>query len=113
MQLPNTMNTLCDVLNKLEQRGLGNDFKWTTGGFTLDGTKIYSPEELCIIKVYRFEELKDPADLCILYGVQTSDDKIGYILDTYGVYSNYDGDFDNTVRIIPESKLHEQSLFTL
>jgi hypothetical protein len=113
MELPNMMNTLCDILNKLGKKGMANDFNWTTGGFTMDGQKTYRPNELTVIKVYRFEELKDPGDLCVLYLIETNDGKIGCILDTYGLYSNHDGDFDNAVRLIPAKNYKEQLLFTL
>jgi len=113
MELPNLMNTLSDVLNKLQQKGVENDFKWSRKGFSLDGKKFYRPQELSIIKVYRFEELKDPGDLSVLYLIEAQDKTLGYILDTYGVYTNHDGDFNNALRLIPEKICKEQLLFQL
>lgn len=112
--MPHLMTTLCGVLNKLQQKGMDNDFRWTSQGFTLDSVKMYQPGELSIIKVFRFEELKDPGDLCILYLMQAADGTIGYVLDAYGVYSNHDIEgFDNAMRMIPEKNHHEQLLFEL
>jgi hypothetical protein len=113
MELPNLMNTLSNVLHKLEHKGMANDFRFGKKGFTLNGKKYYKPQDLTIIKVYRFEELKDPSDLCALYLIEANDGAIGYILDTYGVYTNYDGDFNNALRLIPERKHEEQLLFKL
>lgn len=113
MKLPHLMNTLSNVLNKLENKGMANDFRWNGNSFSVDGTKTYLPQELTILKVYRFEELKDPADLSVLYLVEASDQSIGYILDTYGAYSNYDLDFGNALRLIPEKNHREQLLFQL
>jgi hypothetical protein len=51
------MNTISNVLSKLECKGIDKDFRWTSQGFTGDGQKCYRPEELTIVKVFRFEEL--------------------------------------------------------
>lgn len=114
MELPNLMPTLSHVLNKLYAKGIQNDFRWTSKGFTIDSVKTYMPHELTIIKVFRFEELKDPGDLCILYLMETIDGTMGYVLDAYGVYSCHDEEgFDNAIRLIPEKDCREQLLFEL
>ena len=113
MQLPNHMNTLSEVLNKLLKKGIDEDFKYCEKGFSLDSKKWYEPKELCIVKVYRFEELKDPGDLSVLYLVQCNDGRVGYILDAYGVYNNNTMEFNNALRLIPERKAEEHLLFTL
>src|SRR5688572_922205 len=103
MELINVMPTLSQVLNKLARKGMDNDLRWTKNGFTIDSIKTYQPHELTIIKVYRFEELKDPGDLCILYLMQANDGVTGYVLDAYGVYSCHDEEgFDNAIRLIPK-----------
>jgi hypothetical protein len=113
MELPNLMTTLSHVLNKLQTKGMDKDFKWTPNGFTLDDVKTYLPHELTIIKTYRFEELKDPADECVLYVIEANDGEKGYILNGYGVYSNPDMEFENAMRLIPEKDHQEQILFEL
>lgn len=114
MELPNLMPTLSTVLNKLQGKGIDQDFRWTSKGFTLDSVTMYQPHELTIVKVFRFEELKDPGDLCILYLIQTNDGVMGYILDAYGIYSCHDEDgFDNALRLVPEKNCKEQLLFSL
>jgi hypothetical protein len=114
MELPNLMPTLSTVLNKLHGKGIDKDFRWTSKGFTLDSVKTYAPQELTIIKVFRFEELKDPSDLCILYLIQANDGMVGYVLDAYGVYSCHDEEgFDNAIRLVPEKNCKEQLLFEL
>ncbi|UYQ91136.1 hypothetical protein MKQ68_13640 [Chitinophaga horti] len=113
MEPLHTMNTLCDILNKLQRKGITNDFRWLNNGFTLDAEHVYAPDALLIVKVFRFEELKDPGDQCILYLIETNDGKAGYVLDTYGVYSNYDGDHENGLRQIKERTMQEQLTFTL
>ena len=114
MDTPNLMTTLSSVMNKLRLKGIEKDFRWTNEGFTLDGNKCYQPQELMIVKVFRFEELKDPGDSCVLYLIEGNDSAIGYILDAYGVYSNYDEEgFLNAMRMMPKKNHHEQLLFEL
>jgi len=56
-----------------------------------------------LLKVFRFEELKDPGDSCVLYVIKGNDSAMGYILDAYGVYSNYDEEgFLNAMRMMPK-----------
>jgi hypothetical protein len=114
MELPNLMTTLSSVLNKLNGKGIDKDFKWTTNGFTLDGENCYQPDELMIVKVFRFEELKDPGDSCVLYLIESYDGAMGYVLDAYGVYSNHDEEgFVNAMRLMPKKDHSEQLLFEL
>jgi hypothetical protein len=114
MQLPGEMATLSHILNKLRIKGMDKDISWKPEGFTIDGEQYYRPDELRIIKVYRFEELKDPGDQCVLYLIKTNDGAIGQILDAYGTYSSHDENgFANAMRRIPEEKQQEQLLFEL
>lgn len=108
------MPTLCRVLNRLQEKGLANEIRWSPEGFRIAGGKPYDPGQLMIVKVYRFEELKDPGDQNILYLIQADDGALGYILDAYGMYSSHDEDgFDNALRMIPERSSQEQLRFTL
>ena len=67
------------------------------------------PEELKIIKIYRFEGESDPADSTILYVIEANDGKVGYSLDAYGVYSNHDDDrYDDFIRKVPMEERDEQ-----
>lgn len=114
MEAPNTMPTLSHVLDILEKKGMGKDFKWTGNGFTLDGQKMYAPNELTIVKMFRFEELKDASDTSIVYLIEANDGAMGYILDAYGPYRSHDEEgFDNALRLIPEKDHNEQMLFEL
>ena len=108
------MNTLSEILNKLTRKGYDTEFRWTEGGFSA-ADKTYQPDELTILKTYRFEGVSDPSDTSILYLIQASDGLIGYSLDAYGVYSNHDDEegYDNFIRQIPVKDNEEQLLFEL
>lgn len=108
------MNTLSQILNKFSAKGYDNEFRWTSEGFTFND-KIYQPEDLTIVKTYRFEGESDPSDMSILYLIKANDGLIGYSLDAYGVYSNHDDEegYDNFIRQIPVKDNEEQLLFEL
>jgi len=108
------MNTLSQIMNKLTVKGYDKEFRWTTEGFTVDDN-VYQPEDLTILKTYRFEGVSDPSDTSILYLIKANDGLIGYSLDAYGVYSNHDDEegYDNFIRQIPIKDNEEQLLFEL
>jgi hypothetical protein len=114
MPVRDEMNTLSQILNKLTVKGYDNEFRWTKEGFTFNG-KYYQPEDMTIVKTYRFEGESDPSDMSILYLIKANDGVIGYSLDAYGVYSNHDDEegYDNFIRKIPVKDNEEQLLFEL
>src|SRR5688572_11904075 len=102
MVKPGTMTTLSSVLEKLRLKRQDNEFKITPEGFSTPSGKCYQPNELKIIRTYRFEGDSDPADSIILYLIEAADGMIGYSMDAYGAYSNHDDDdYDNFIRKIP------------
>jgi len=109
------MTTLTSVMEKLRKKGMDTEFRWTANGFNAGKGKYYQPSELEIIRVYRFEENTDPADMCIIYLIQANDGLIGYSLDAYGTYSNHEDEegYDNFIRMIPERGHDEQLTFEL
>jgi len=114
MPVKDEMNTLSQIMNKLNAKGYDQEFRWTKDGFAYND-KSYQPEELTIVKTYRFEGESDPSDTSILYLIKAHDDLIGYSLDAYGVYSNHDDEegYDNFIRQIPVKDNEEQLLFEL
>jgi hypothetical protein len=91
-EFQNYMSTLSVVLEKMRIKGWDSEYKWTSEGFTIGTGKYYQPDELKIIKVFRFEGESDPADNSILYIIEGNDGLIGYSLDMYGAYSNHEGE---------------------
>ena len=106
------MTTLSTVMEKLRLKKQDNEFRMTDKGFGSDKGKMYEPEDLKIIKTYRFEGDSDPADSSILYVIEANDGKIGYSLDAYGVYSNHDdARYDDFIRRIPMEERDEKTIF--
>ncbi len=113
---PHVMTTLTSVLEKLRIKGFDSEFRWTNSGFCAGKGACYQPEDLEILKTYRFEENTDPSDMCILYLIRVKDSGLtGYSLNAYGVYSNHDEEegYDNFIRMIPERDHQDQLLFEL
>lgn len=110
---PAEMTTLTAVLERLRQKHRDTEFVFTEeGSFTTAEGNRYTPEDLTIIKTYRFEGESDPADSAILYLMQGKDGTIGYTMDAYGVYSNHEGhDYDEFIKKINVEERDEQAIF--
>lgn len=110
---PTQMTTLSSIMERLRIRKKDNEYRWEPDGFTTGTGKYYQPENLTIIKTYRFEGESDPAESSILYIIEANDGMIGYSLDMYGAYSNHEKEqgYDNFIRSIPVSDRDEQLIF--
>jgi len=106
------MTTLSGVLETLRIRKQDNEFIISEEGFKSPSGKSYQPDELTIIKTYRFEGESNPSDSSILYLIEANDGLIGYSIDAYGVYSNHEGEgYDDFLRKIPVAEREEQEIF--
>jgi hypothetical protein len=109
----NEMRTLSQVLEKLRLKRMDNEFRLEEGSFVTGNGKHYQPEDLVIIKTYRFEGESDPSDSSILYLIEANDGLTGYSIDAYGVYSNHDQAYDEFIRKIKIMDREEQLEFSL
>ncbi len=106
------MTTMVSVLEKLRLKKFDNEFCMTKEGFTPGNSKYYTPEDLKIIRTYRFEGESDPSDSSIIYLFEANDGLIGYSIDAYGVYSGHDDDgYDDFIRKISVDERDEQQIF--
>jgi hypothetical protein len=109
---PGEMTTLSTVLEKLRIKKRDNEFRMSEDGFGIGNGKFYTPDQLTIIKTYRFEGASDPSDSSIIYLIEANDGLIGYSMDAYGAYSNHDDDgYDDFIRKIPMEERDEQIIF--
>lgn len=115
METKKDMTTLSEVMERLRQKKVDTEFRWENDGFSAGKGKIYQPEELRIVKTYRFEGESDPSDSSILYVIQADDGLIGYSLDSYGAYSDHADEegYDNFIRQVKIEERDEQLLFEL
>ncbi|MEC5158741.1 hypothetical protein [Chryseobacterium sp. MP_3.2] len=98
------LKTLSQVLNTLIKRGITKEICMNEQHEMILGKdeKTYQPEDLCIVKSYRFEGDSNPDDNAVLYLLQDKEGELATILDSYGAESNYSGEeFDNFLRKVP------------
>lgn len=96
------MSTLTEVLEKLKARGMDNELRLSDHGKLQGMNNVYKPEDLTIIKIFRFEGMSDPADNSAIYLIRDKEGNTGYVMDSYGIYSDNDGAaFDEFLKQIP------------
>lgn len=98
-----SMTPLSVVMTRLNEKGYGKEFKiYENGaGFDEDGPR-YTPESLKIVKTYRFEGVSDPADMAVLYAIESQDGEKGMMLNAYGTYSDQDQEnYDDFIVKVP------------
>ncbi|MGX5818026.1 hypothetical protein ACWKWU_07515 [Chitinophaga lutea] len=111
---PGEMNTLSQVMGKLHAKGYDNEFKMSDHGRMqpTEGDQIYDPEDLLIIKTYRFEGDSDPGASSVLYLLEDKEGRKGYVLDAYGAYTSHnETGFNEFMRQIPVEDREEQIIF--
>ena len=113
MNKSSEMTTLTQVLERLRIKRYDTEFKMTPSGFDAGKGKAYLPEELRVIKSYRFEGDSSPDDSSVLYLIEANDGLIGYTIDAYGVYSNHEDDgYDEFITKIPVEDRDDQIIFS-
>lgn len=108
------MTTMVTILEKLRKKGIDQEYRWSTEGFHIaDADTYYKPEDLQIIKTYRFEGESSPSESSIIYIIEAKDGTIGYTIDAYGAYSNHEDEagYDEFVRDIPVIEKDERLIF--
>jgi len=109
---PAQMTTLTSVLEQLRIKKHDNEFRMTEEGFTAGKGKTYKPEDLKIIRTFRFEGNSDPADSSVVYLIEANDGLIGYSLDAFGAYSDHEEEgYDEFIRNIPVEEKSEAIIF--
>lgn len=107
------LKTLSQVLNSLIKRGITKEICMNDQHQMILGKdeKVYQPENLCIVKSYRFEGDSNPDDNAVLYLLEDKEGQLSTLLDSYGADSNYSGEeFDNFLRKIPIQENPEYDL---
>lgn len=114
MKEQSEMATLSRILEKLREKGFDNELLMGENCQMVCEKlgKKYGPEDLLIFKNFRFEGESNPDDNSIILMVEDRDGDIGYIMDSYGAYSNHDGpEFDDFIKKIPTDERDFEELF--
>lgn len=87
-----SMETLTEVLSHLKEIGWDNEFSVTENNKIELNKFYYDTNDIELIQTYRFEGDSDPSEQAIIYIIKTPDGRIGYSIDSYGLYSNHTND---------------------
>lgn len=91
MDNPHPMRTLSQVMETLKERGHDTEILFKDNVMRNEKTQeVYRPEDLTIIRTYRFEGDTNPTDNAILYLVEDQHQQTAYIIDAYGSVANDD-----------------------
>ncbi len=108
MEHPHEMTTLSEAMNSMRNKGYVNDFDvYEEGLIVKKNNKKYSPENVIIKKVFRFEGDSNPDDMSILYAIESNDGDKGLLVDAYGLYANNELDGLTVAKILKKIKIEE------
>lgn len=84
----NQYSNLVEATNDLTKRGFKSSFKFEDGKMTCLETEVkYTPQEMKIVELHRFEGYSNPADNSVIFAVECNDGKKGVIITSYGAGS--------------------------
>ena len=93
MLIRDEMTTLSETMNNLKDKGYTDDFEIEKELLVgKETTRKYHSDELTIKEVYRFEGNSDPADMSVLYAIETDDGDKGVYVDAFGTYGDQSED---------------------
>ncbi|WP_304344282.1 hypothetical protein [Chryseobacterium koreense] len=114
MENNHDLKPLSEVYNTLRSRGITKEIRMNDRHQMVLGEneKIYSsPNDLCIVKSYRFEGMSSADDNAVLYILEDLEGERFTLLDSYGSESNYEGpEFGNFLRQIPFEEKEEYNI---
>jgi len=81
--------TLSETTSHLQQQGFSDRFKLEGDRLeNLETGALYTPEDLKVVELHRFEGMTNPGDMSVLFAVETKDGRKGSIISSYGTYAN-------------------------
>lgn len=100
------MKTVLEITESLRKKGYEDDFE-------IKGEKIrskesgilFSPDELIIESLYRYEGDSNPSDNAIIYAITSNNGSKGVLVDAYGAYA--DVNLAKIISAIPVREVHE------
>jgi len=90
-QLMPELRTLAYCSQLAVEDGFKENFKATAKGLeSMETSRLYKPDQISVVNFYRFEGITDPADMSVLYVIETDDGAKGTLVDAYGTYADVD-----------------------
>ena len=99
---------MVECMNKLHEQGYKKQFKVTDGKLDcLECDTRYTAEQIKINEFYRFEGESDPADMSVVYAIETEDGLKGTLVESFGTYSEEGiGEFLQKVKEVHKGKVY-------
>lgn len=90
MSNPNhNYSTLSEAVEDLKSRGYTYEFDFEQACLYCEKiSEKFSPSDLKITSVYRFEGMSDPDDNVALYAIESNSGHKGILIDAYGAYAD-------------------------
>jgi len=79
--------TISEAINKLRDQGFVLDFQVENNSFVID-SKLYDPEQIEIVDLYRYEGDSDPADESSVFALTAPGGLKGILVAGYGPNAN-------------------------
>ena len=87
--MENEMETLTEVIEYLSAKYKIYNFELENGILVIkESGEKFRPEELSILKTYRFEGDSSADDMSILYHLKSKSGTNGILINAFGMYSN-------------------------
>ena len=81
--------TMVEAVEDLKKRGFTANFEFLDQAFRdVDTGRVFTADDLTIVKHYRFEGASDPDDMSVIYAIRSQDGTAGIIVDAFGTYAN-------------------------
>lgn len=81
----NQYTTLSEAVERLKERGFSHNLSVNSEGELIEaGKEHFNPSEVTLVEFHRFEGTSDPADMSIVYALETNSGLKGTVVDTYG-----------------------------
>ncbi|MGK7396141.1 MAG: hypothetical protein ACNS62_16305 [Candidatus Cyclobacteriaceae bacterium M3_2C_046] len=91
--MKNYKTPLTEKLETLASEGYQDQFIFSDNKLKNNQSgQIYGPEDLEIIKMFRFEGESNPADMSILYVLESKKGEKGTLVNAYGTYGDHELD---------------------
>jgi len=100
------MQTVLEIIQSLRKKNYSENFEIKHGKIYAKNSGMnFKPEELIIEKTYRYEGDSNPSDNAIVYAITAKNGAKGYLLDSYGAYS--DAGLAKIISNIPVREEHD------
>jgi hypothetical protein len=84
-EMNNQYNTLSEAIEHLKKRGFSHNLNISDEGKLVgSGEQSYDPSQVKLVEFHRFEGTSDPADMSILYVLETDSGTKGTVVDSFG-----------------------------